>query len=388
VEDGEYDLNAPLVTWDDIDKQAGEIVATADKTPDPTGAQQLAQDGEYDLNAPLIAWSDVNKPASLGQTPTWETSNCTGPDETSNDKPKKPNQETLVPEKRNNAEILVESTVFGEEFSSELKTNRICLKLQESVLTAKYRLKALNALHPSNRSTVGSRIPNRIDGETVRDALEGAGVEDYVHVPEPEPAKDDDGDAGDWDNIPGGPIFPSPRHRDYTNQQAILQGVSLPRIWYHNFLGDISAEDEAEVMETCTQFQRADLANFARHVPCGLLIEKGAPGTSRTTALNKLVELQWRQGKKVGCYAPTNSAVNNSMGRALQNSKDPDRRLFTRMWSPNAEYRAISTRFSPESMEEGPQQTVASQNLGTSGKEAWVQPFASLLGWSRRITVS
>jgi hypothetical protein len=55
VEDGEYDLNAPLVTWDDIDKQAGEIVATADKTPDPTGAQQLAQDGEYDLNAPLIA---------------------------------------------------------------------------------------------------------------------------------------------------------------------------------------------------------------------------------------------------------------------------------------------------------------------------------------------
>jgi hypothetical protein len=106
--------------------------------------------------------------------------------------------------------MLVESTVFGEEFSSELKIKRICLKLQESVSTAKYRLKALNAFHPSNRSTVGGRIPNRIDGETVRDALEGAGVEDYVHVPEPEPAKDDDGDAGDWDNIPGGPIFPPP----------------------------------------------------------------------------------------------------------------------------------------------------------------------------------
>jgi hypothetical protein len=98
---------------------------------------------------------------------------------------------------------------------------------------------------------VEGRIPNRIDGETVRDTLEGAGVEDYVHVPEPEPAKDDDG------------------------QRAILQGISLPIIWYHDFLGDISPEDEAEVMETCTQFQRADLANFARHIPCGLLIDKG-----------------------------------------------------------------------------------------------------------------
>jgi hypothetical protein len=129
-------------------------------------------------------------------------------------------------------------------------------------------------------------------------------------------------------------------------------------------LGDISAEDEAEVMETYTQFQRADLANFARHVPCGLLIEKGAPGTGKTTALNKLVELQWRQGKKVGCYAPTNSAVNNFMGRALQNSKDPDGRLFIRMRSRNTEYRAISSQFSPESMEGGPQQNRYKARLG------------------------
>jgi len=64
--------------------------------------------------------------------------------------------------------------------------------------------------HPSNRSAVGGRIPSRIDGESVRDALEGAGVEDYVIVPEPEPARDDDGDAEDWDNIHGGPIFPPP----------------------------------------------------------------------------------------------------------------------------------------------------------------------------------
>jgi hypothetical protein len=55
VQDDEYYLNAPFATWDDIDKQAGEIVGTADKTPDPTSAQPLAQDGEYDLNAPLIA---------------------------------------------------------------------------------------------------------------------------------------------------------------------------------------------------------------------------------------------------------------------------------------------------------------------------------------------
>jgi hypothetical protein len=54
---------------------------------------------------------------------------------------------------------------------------------------------------------VGGQIPNRTDGETVRDALEGAGVEDYVHVPEPESAKDDDGDAGDprWSYLPSPP---------------------------------------------------------------------------------------------------------------------------------------------------------------------------------------
>jgi hypothetical protein len=38
--------------------------------------------------------------------------------------------------------------------------------------------------------------------------------------------------------------------------------------------------------------------------------------------------MQWRQGQKVGCYAPTNSAVNNFMGRALQNQEDTDGRLF------------------------------------------------------------
>jgi hypothetical protein len=89
---------------------------------------------------------------------------------------------------------------LSKEFSSELKANTIYLGLQESVLTVKCRLKALNTLH----------LSNRIDGETVQDALEGAGVEDYVNVPEPEPAKDDDGDAGDWDNIPGGPVFYQP----------------------------------------------------------------------------------------------------------------------------------------------------------------------------------
>jgi hypothetical protein len=52
------------------------------------------------------------------------------------------------------------------------------------------------------------------------------------------------------------------------------------------------------------------------------------------------------------------------MARALQNSKDPDGRLFIRMWSPNAEYRAISTRFLPESMEEGPQQNRYKSKLG------------------------
>jgi hypothetical protein len=108
-------------------------------------------------------------------------------------------------------------------------------------------------------------------------------------------------------------------------------------------------------MSTATPTQKPELLQFASAVPNGLLIEKGVPGTGKTTALNMIIESQWRQYLRVSCFALTNSAVNNFMARAIKQSKEPDSRLFIRMWSPNMEYRAIRSRssgqLSPDSLE-------------------------------------
>ena len=72
-------------------------------------------------------------------TPTWEASNFTGPEETSNDKPKRPNFETPVPEKRNDAEMpACKQFVWVENSPVSSRPTRSISKLQELVLTAKY----------------------------------------------------------------------------------------------------------------------------------------------------------------------------------------------------------------------------------------------------------
>jgi len=145
---------------------------------------------------------------------------------------------------------------WADEFSADIPPTTIYLKLLESVLTAKDRLKALNALHsfndrPSRRpaTLAGGAM---IDGETVQEALEAAGCEGIVVGEDAELTFDDE----PCQVVPGPPIIPIPKPVDYLNQRAILQDCSLHYLWYYDFLGDIGDADLQGVLDPCTSNQK------------------------------------------------------------------------------------------------------------------------------------
>jgi len=133
----------------------------------------------------------------------------------------------------------------GDTWSKEITPTRIYLKLEESLKTAKYRLKSINAIHYDNDNGVtstskGYRPRYGVGDESARDLLEGA---NYIgELPDECPGLGDDDEEPTWTTKDQSPLFQM-KEVDFRTQRSILMGSGVRDLTYVNYLRDVSETD-------------------------------------------------------------------------------------------------------------------------------------------------
>jgi flagellar biosynthesis GTPase FlhF len=74
----------------------------------------------------------------------------------------------------------------------------------------------------------------------------------------------------------------------YGRQRAVLLGRSLSNFNLVDFLEDVPDDVLRRLLESCTQVQRAQVNDFVRRVPCGVLPILGAAGVGKATFVSKI----------------------------------------------------------------------------------------------------
>jgi AAA domain len=128
---------------------------------------------------------------------------------------------------------------------------------------------------------------------------------------------------------------------NYATQREILLGRSINDFYLVDFLEDVPHDVLHRLLASCTQVQRAQVNDFCRRVPCGVLPVLGAAGVGKTTFVAKLVVMQMAAGRPVEVFTASNVAATNIAKRIAACMCHPDEYVVVRPWSPHLEEDAV-----------------------------------------------